>query len=166
LVADEGEGEVNLPVRKLWIWVLGIVIAAGVVAVVRHRAGGDDLVVVEVVDMRTNERLKNVTMTVSEWRATPILSEIGFLPHDLRGRFVKYSTTSRDGRFGVRHPVYFDGIAEVSRVEVSVSRSVEPKLVGTNLVGGGLTTFFQKREISAARGRGLGPLVFAMDLDW
>src|SRR5882672_894794 len=119
--------------RRWWIWVLGIVVAAGVVAFVRSRARDD---MVEVVDRRTNERLKNVTVTVSEWRDTPILSKISFLPYDLRWHFVKYSMTSRDGRFRVRHPVYDAGVARVSRVEVSVTRSVQPKLVGTNSVGG------------------------------
>ena len=74
--------------RKLWIWVLGVVIAAGVVAFVRSRAGADDLAV-QLVDQETGKSVTNAVVKISEPYTIPGLSALRFLPSTFYSRVLE-----------------------------------------------------------------------------
>jgi len=89
--------------RKLWIWALAAVFAAGVVAFVRYRSAGSDDLVVQLLDKETGKPMRNLNVTIFDSDAIPLLFKCKFLPWSVRRYYSCRTTkTGDDGSFRTR----------------------------------------------------------------
>ena len=93
--------------RKVWIWFLGIAIAAGVVSFVWSRASRNDLVV-RLVDWDTGKPATNAAVRVWELLRVPVIHRLAFLPTKVCWHLEERRLLSKDGELRVRRFAWFD----------------------------------------------------------
>jgi len=103
LLAKNGFKVLVKEISKIWILVLAVVLAAGVVAFVAFRRSAGEIEI-HVIDAKTGVSLSNVTATISEAYRPSFVASCRLIPMALRTRVLTHTFTVRavDGRFRIK----------------------------------------------------------------